>query len=295
MINTIVYRVVRLRRLLALAIALPLVVIGVIWQSGGPSELLLPIAVLVPLCHVLRYPLAWMETLSVSVVLSILLALAATIGADTSFAGLLIRLFSLAALGFALLLISTHLIMWLSLLGPERAAICRASRWSALSPELLRERIPFRPGRIDDKVKCGPLTEGGQFSIRYLFDMADFETDHDIATSEPVWGKIITDRADLFEIVVVDPELNAPSSSRVHFEPSDGGTRVTMEEWGVPMVPFFQLGFWLQDYFTDYLIDEIDRVEGVVGRSNRSQPIKQLVVDIARMFAPSEPAADPRD
>ncbi|MBY4895193.1 hypothetical protein KUL25_20720 [Rhodobacteraceae bacterium N5(2021)] len=103
--HALLYRLFRLRRLICVAILLPMLSVAIVYLLKGPVALALaPIAVLVPVAHVLWYPNARMETLPVSISLSFVLILGGMIGPDVGLVGLALRLAGIAVLGGLLVL-----------------------------------------------------------------------------------------------------------------------------------------------------------------------------------------------
>lgn len=306
------YRAYRLRRLILLAIVPPaLVVLALAAMKGPGAFVFLVLAVGLPLLHALRYPTAWTETLVVSGVLAVLLALAGTIGPDVGLPGLALRLVGLGLLGFALFLAGTVIAAGLLERGTPRAVLTKASRRSRLPLEEIKPRITLWPGRKDARTTCGAADAEGAFLVTLHHKMSDLSEqgyqDFDIE----LYAQILEDTETAHEVMSVAvraPDLleteedeAAPAEkpapliavTRYEFRPLARGTRVTLAERGVDMTPLMALGYWLQDYHADYLTDEIDRAEGRRPRANRSTAQEQMVVDIGRWFAglsPQHPA-----
>ena len=159
-------RLVRLRRLALVSILPPMMVVAIIAViKGDVAYVLAPLAVGLPLAHILRFPSAWMETLAVSITLTILLALTGTIGADVGVIGLAVRILGLAALGGFLMLVLTPVIATAISVGGPRAITHRAALRSRLAPEALRPAMTLYPGRKDDRFDCSPANAEGMFPI----------------------------------------------------------------------------------------------------------------------------------
>lgn len=311
------YRLYRLRRLIVVAMLLPLAVVGLIALfKGGAAMALIPFAVLVPLAHILRYPTSWMETIAVSLTLSCLLALAGFIGPDVGVVGLAFRILGLAALGFILFMVFVNVVSGFTGLGAERPMTIRTSRRSSLDAATLKERITLYPGRTDDKVICGEAGEDGVFEVTYKHQMpgiAEFVPNFEIEMTDEELAEVgmtraeldemnesqasgnfdvvfkaivVTSSADSHEVIAIQPETEETTATRYIFEAKKRGTVVTMEERAPPLAGGMRFGFWLQDYMADYLTDEIDRAEGRPQRANRFVEQGQLIVDIARWFMP---------
>ncbi|MEL7344741.1 MAG: hypothetical protein AAFN59_07760 [Pseudomonadota bacterium] len=309
------YRLFRLRRLIGVSILLPLLIIGAIAALKGPAAVaFVPFAVLVPLAHVLRYPTSWMETLAVSCTLSVLLALAGMIGADVSIAGLVVRMIGLAVLGFGLFMMFVTLVPNVTEVGAAKPITIRARRTSTLDAETLKAKIALYPGRVDDKVICGPAGDDGVFEITYKHRMDGFlefagdngdVTDKDLksmgfsraqfdemtATDPNAFditfnAVVVASTPQTHDIIAIEPQGSDTTATRYSFESKKNGTIITMQERTPPMAGGMRFGFWLQDYIADFLTDEVDRAEGRAPRANRFSDQSQLIVDIARWFVP---------
>lgn len=327
-IDVFAYRIYRLRRLLGVAVALPvLVVAGIAALKGPAAVVLLVLAVGAPLAHVLRYPNAWMETLTVSLTVAVLLALAGTIiGPDLGLDGLALRLAGLVALGFVLLLALGAVLPMLLLGGTERPVQAWARRRSRLTPEALKSAITLYPGRDDPRVTCSPADADGAFAVSIRHEMpardpsapatAEIRLFAQVLSSTPERHEVMSVEDDgLSEVEAFDPDEEfgdvlddaglgqetetetepAITVTRHSFVPLRRGTRVEVCERGAVMPRGLALGFWLQDYMADHLTDEIDRAEGRRPRANRAAPHEQLIVGLARPLMRRRPSRHPAE
>ncbi|MEM6636127.1 MAG: hypothetical protein AAF667_09570 [Pseudomonadota bacterium] len=296
MLQICLYRLFRLRRLIVFSVAIPILVVGLIaFFKGQAAMALVPLAVVPPLLHALRYPTAWMETVTVSVCMAVLLAFAGTIGADVGLLGLALRLVGLGILGAVLFIVLSLQILNLVSLGVARPFTARAVRRSSLTPEALRAAITLYPGREDDKVTCGPAAEDGLFPIRIRHSVPALEGDGIEDFDVDIFGIVLSETDETFELMSIPDGGEDTSLTQYRFTPVKGGTRVELAERGVPMTAGYQLGFWLQDYMADYLTDEIDRAEGRHVRANRFQIQDQLLTDVTRHFFGGLQGPDPTE
>jgi len=119
---------------LALVACLPplMVVAAIGLFKGDIAFVLAPLAMGLPLAHMIRFPSAWMETLAVSITLTILLVFVGMIGPDVGLFGLALRILGVAALGGKLVLILTPIIAML--IGVGTPPCDHASRDGSLAP-----------------------------------------------------------------------------------------------------------------------------------------------------------------
>lgn len=310
-IDRLIYRVHRLRRLVVATSVAPVVLAFVAFGgSDALGGLLLVVLALAPLAHALIYPNAWMETVVVSLTVTSVLAFAAFFLTDPA---LEIGVFGWAALGaFGVFqfLVGMSIVPKLLLRGPRLLRENGATGWSLLDADALRRVITVYPGRNDCVATCGEVDDKGRFAVTLHMQhitasddkpidlgadnvRAEFGEAGDVALEMDLLAEIARSDESVHEVVFGSEEEAKPTVSRHTFETENGGTRVTVSEYGTTLAPGLVAGMFLQDYMADYLTSEIDRAEGRPARANRAEPVNQLVVDIARRFFPTHPATDP--
>ncbi len=315
------YRLYRLRRLILVSAVPTLLAVLVVAAFKGPSALaLLPIALGVPLAHLLRYPTAWTETIIVSLVTMAVLLLAGTIGAEVGLPGLALRIAGLALFGVVLFFVLTSRLSEALVAGPTVEHTSRARRWSSLPTDQLKAAITIYPGREDARVTCSAADEDGAFAVTIRQPMESLCGEEGETLDIEMFAQVLTSTEDVHEVMCVEAstaqedleamfeeagaeledELRdaieayqaeaedtppAVCVSRHSFMPAKrGGTYVDVAETGAALTRGMRFGFWAQDYFADHLTDEVDRAEGRPPRSNRSTTQSQLIVDIAKLL-----------
>ena len=307
--NVLLYRLWRLRRLIAVAILPPLAVTA-LWLPPGQvmAGLFIALSVLVPLAHVLTYPKDYAETMTVSLVLAFTLWLASGIDPTASVLATAMRAVGLAALAFVLFLVAIIPMGTILALGPMReSGHVRASRRSRLSPAELKPAITLYPGREDARTTCGPANAEGVFEVETRHEVAPMAqgcaVDADGAAEAPgimtvrFFGSVVSTGEDHHEIISFEEPDGAIEASRHTFEATAKGSRVTVEETTAGLTGGMALGFWLQDYLADHLTDEIDAAEGRTPRANRAFPQTSLFIDTLgwisrRLGRRNDPQAD---
>ncbi len=298
-LTLLTYRLFRLRRLIVLSILPPVAVVLVLAALKGPAALVfLVFAIGAPLAHILRFPNSWLESVAISLTTAILLGVAGTIGPDVGLVGLAFRIFWLAILGIVLFFIlSTRVPEWFDF-GEAKAFTARTSRFTKLDAETVKKAITLYPGRTDDKVVCGEPDSDGVFPITFKHQMQVMDLGFEVDTADAeemniaadgsfdleLFGVVVKSTPELHELISIMPDSEETTMTRFHFKPKRRGTKVTMEERGIPMSRGYAFGFWLQDYIADYLTDEVDRAEGRTPRANRFQSQDQLIVSMAEAF-----------
>ena len=320
--DVLFYRLYRLRRLILVAALPPALAIGAVAAVTGPAALvLLVLAVGVPLAHVLRYPNAWTETLAVSLVMSVLLPLAGTIGGDVGLPGLALRLAGLGALGGVLFLLASWAVPALLCRGRAREVTARARRRTALPADAAKAAVTLHPGREDGKVSCGQADADGTFPVTIRHRMPGLAAGEEAGFDVLLYAQVLESNETVHEVMSVEAGPVAPMAGpggpaadgakredaqddepapevcfvRHVFTPGARGTVVEVAETGAEMTPFLAFGFWLQDGMADWLTDEIDRAEGRPPRANRFAGQDQLVVDLVRVVAGGRRAQTPAE
>ncbi|MDJ1008990.1 MAG: hypothetical protein QNJ13_14325 [Paracoccaceae bacterium] len=321
MADVLFYRLLRLRRLIVVALAVPL---ATLWAMGALDDpLLFALAVTIPLAHALAYPNAWVESLTVSIVLAPCLALASMIDPGLSAGSIAIRWTSLAILwtiGYFMLLSPLSVAVNA---GPTVGVGGRSRVRSAADAATLRRSITIYPGRTDGRTTCGEADGDGVFEVLTVhtipgisFEMAEDQFDPteaeafntaeerrrkeagltDDDTIEVRYKAVVqSSGADHHEVFTFEDPAGEVGVTRYDFEPDGDGTLVTIEERGAKLPVGAALGFWLQDFLTDHLVDEVDRAEGRAPRANHAFPQRQMVVDIANLIVPMMAETTPKN
>jgi hypothetical protein len=309
--DRLIYRVHRLRRLVVVTSIAPVALaVFAFGGSGVFGGVLLLALALAPLAHVLIYPNAWMETIVVSLTVTSVLAFAVFALCDPALEIGVFGWAALAAFGVVLFLGGMWIVPSLLLKGPGILRETGATGWSRLDADTLRRVITLYPGRHDCVATCGEADENGRFAVTLHLQrisasedvLADIDREN-VRSARGEGGEVALEMDMIAEVAKSDDGVHevitciggeaAASVSRHTFVPENGGTRVTVTEYGTPLSPGLVAGMYLQDYMADYLTSEIDRAEGRPARANRAEPVNQLVVDIARRFFPVDPASDP--
>ncbi|QMU57821.1 MAG: hypothetical protein GKR98_06195 [Boseongicola sp.] len=302
----LMYRILRLRRLIVFSSLLPWIVALTYIADWGPFGAgIVAVIALLPVVHLVFYPNAWMETVSVSITSALVLTGGVFIDPAMSSEQIGQRMFGLTILGTILFFMMTVVVGFCTELGPRRTFVLRSSERSSLDIEPLRRAITLYPGRRDDRVDCGEPNAEGIFPITlYLQGISSSNSGDEQIT--------VGDAQTVTEDGIVLPEMDmsgliAKSNDAVHevntftndgqdqglcrheFSRRGNQTIVEYQEYASGLTWAIRFGMYLQDYLTDYLVSEIDAAEGRSPRALRSEPIHQLVVDIARKWFPPEP------
>ena len=298
----IVYRLIRLRRLIGVAAVLPVLVAGVSGLAGwaltgeAPGSLV-PVAVLSVVTmtgHAVLFPQARAETMALSLTLCLLIVAAPLAGASVLGWAVLVLLGLVA-----LMVLQSRLLLW-EMATPLRPMKVRAQVRSTLDAEEARKRFPLRPGREDARLICGPADAEGIFPVRLPavstgmadalcaayplpegleaeilaeLDALDGEGGEDGATGpEPdevgadFWAKILTDTVAGTDVLILteNAEGRLAEASRTTYRVFAKRQGCVLEESEVnPGFPIgAALGMWLTDFAQDGLVMTRDGLEG---------------------------------
>ncbi|MEM9901526.1 MAG: hypothetical protein AAF865_09270 [Pseudomonadota bacterium] len=222
--RVLAYRLYRLRRLILVSMVLPvLVVLTVALFKGQAALALLVLGIGLPLAHLLRYPTAMTETLTVSLVVSILLALAGTVGPDVGLLGLALRLVGLVALGFALFFVLSLVVSYAQTLGPNTSHTFRARRRTSLPPDVVKAAITIYPGRADDLVSCGPADEDGAFAVTVHRRVESPCETSPLAFDIEMFAQVLSSTEDAHEIMCVEAGIVSSEEAETDDDWSDLG------------------------------------------------------------------------
>ncbi len=169
MIDVLLYRFERLWRVMVLGVVLP--VLTVLYLQFALGEALpghFAFAVAIPVFHVLRYPQQWVETLTVSLILSAALVLAALfVSPDMPLLRQGLRYAAIGAVAVTAFLMIISPVHLLCNKGPGRRIAYAASLDSRLDIQTLKDGLTHFPGRSDDGAKCTAADENGCFEVTY--------------------------------------------------------------------------------------------------------------------------------
>lgn len=304
--DILVYRIVRLWKVAVLGVLAP---VATVWAAsayhGADFPVLMVLALLIPIAHAIRYPGMWHETLTVSLILSLCLCLAAMMDPELTTGAVIHRIFWLCVMALILFMMVVSPMAFLAMAGPNRVLTARATCRSVLDAESLRTAITLYPGKEGKMAICGPADDEGRFSVTLIpFEIETLK--YEIDDCDPYEGAVepapFDDGEDdlgcTFQAVVNE---SAPDRHEIftYFSPDEvgvqrhlfkdlgsKGTEVTIEETGHHLALGQVFGFWLTDYMADYLTHELDMAEGRSPRANRAFAQKQLVVDLANLILP---------
>lgn len=290
LLDIMTYRIVRLRRLLAVTLIPSVMFVLVIAPLGGTAPIWASLLISIWLvAHVIRYARTWLETVNLAVTLCLTVLLFGLLNDHPAIQHVpqLIRLGAFAVFAVTVFVMLGMTYGPIVQLGKRQERMFTASWISTLDPDMLRQSLPPRPGQSRRTMNFDDLDADGFFAFRQKASAFSVSTvpDDEAETGQPMGRtKIMRDEPGLVEYVSIMSDNAATIANIYRFEPCEAGTHVTLQESSDILSRIDWIGFWLQDFLTDYLVDELDTLENRPARSNRSQPFRMLASDISRLF-----------
>lgn len=278
--DQITYRIHRLRRLIALAIALPVLVLlgGSLIDTAfiAPDRATLAamaVAVMV-VGHVILFPNAGLETIAMSLGVTAMSVAAPWIKAVAVVAPLEYRTAALMML-IALSVVATGLLIaglqvalgWLMMVGPMKAWRLRGAVNVPCSPDVARGQFALQPNVRRGRILTGQADENGFFDVAILApQIADPEM-----PSKPmvvrVAAKVIDRVADGQQTMLVLPNGRVTVTSE-QFTATTDGCHVEITELPGDFTIGMYAMFWLTDQQMDNLTETADLISGNLARAN---------------------------
>lgn len=284
------------------------------WQAGESHPVLMGLAVFLPIATVLRYTIQWHDTLTVSFVLSVCFAAHFWLGADLVGMEQVFRFLWLSVLGITLFLVLINPVCRLIVFGPWRQFSPLAKGRSTLDIQILRRAITLYPERASGRYKCGEADENGQFAVSTIIGQIDqlrYEPKSNMAAAAQITPEEEADGVDAHGRLVSEAFAKVVSAGPNHHEVqtynedakgrkpehaviirhdfTDLGARgieVRQTEFETVLPYGAAFGFWITDFMSDGLTEEIDRAEGRKARANRCFVQHNLAVDLANTLVP---------
>lgn len=311
-LEIVAYRFRRLWRVMLLGCLGPMaVVLYAAVATHQLSPVLLGLAVLLPIATVLRYTIQWQDTFTMSLALSACLALHFWLGTDLVAMEQFFRFLWLSALGIALFLVLITPVCRLIFWGPMLRFTPVAKGRSTLDIKTLRGAITFYPGRASGRYKCGEANENGQFAVSIVvaqIDQLRFEEKKKATQANPEveavavdvhgrimhegFARVLSSGPNHHEVLTYSEDDKGQAQEyavviRHDFtDVSDGHTEVRQTEYETELPFGASFGFWLTDFMSDGLTEQIDRAEGRDARANRCFALHSLSVDLANILVP---------
>lgn len=273
----IVYRLWRLKRLIAVGTALPLIVFA-LWSAlglyGGSFWLTAGLLLLIVAAHAVMFPNASQETTTVAIALTAFALLKPLIG-WSFFGWVFFLIFAVCIVLFG----QGRVLAWQAHSRSHKPSFLARVKTSA-SVDEARNWFPMQPGLDRFPYRCGEPDDSGRFAVYYQPTVADplgllsedVTEEIDITECDPSFYAETVERTDTSQHTEIFDRVGAanPQSVVVHqFTPKGSGC-VVAETDAPDSYPIGQSAFlWLTDFQTDGLVLARDQLEQKESRALR--------------------------
>jgi hypothetical protein len=298
------YRIMRLRRLIAAAFVLTVVVLI---STALAQPQLLPatrmvsifatIAVLI-CAHVALFPNATLETLSLTIVatafviaLPVLPAIAGFAAVPFYQASLTLCVVLAVLVAIALTTVLQKTLELLVYAGPTLQLMISTSLELPYAVSVARRQFGLHPETRRGRVMAGPVDDHGFFDVAVVSEHVVDPDDPNSPLVVKLDAKVLSSDAQNHETMLVTPS-GAVTVTAHHFAPLADGCRVTVTEmpgdftWGMHAM------FWLMDQQTDNLVEVAELMENVPSRVNGLAHAVSLLAIAGVVLSPRQPVLD---
>lgn len=300
----IIYRIVRLRRLIAVAIALPvLVMLGVAIMDPAalsPERATiasLAVAMLV-VGHVVLFPNVTLETISLSLSVTALVVAMPVIkivagwapAAHQSAALVILVTFAVAAMGVLMALLQIALNA-LAYSGPLLRLRLKTSLDLPCSAMVARRQCALQPQIRRGRLLTGPVDDNGFFNVAVASYHQNDPEHPDRPLIVKVDAKVLTDTDNQHDVMIVLPDLSVTVTSQT-FAPTKQGCKVEVTDMPGDFTIGMHALFWLTDQQADNLTEMSDIILGQSARANGLAHGVSLLSVAGMILSPRPPVAN---
>ena len=297
----IVYRVMRLRRLIAVAVAVPvLVMLGVALLDPAvlspERATLASIAVaLLVVGHVVLFPNVTLETISLSlsvtalvVAMPVIKIVAGWAPAEHQSAALVILVaFAVAAMGLLMALLQIVLNA-LAYAGPKLRLRLKTQLALPCSATVARRQCALQPQTRRGRVLTGPADENGFFHVAVASHHESDPQNPDKPLIVQVDAKVLTDTETQHDVMIVLPDGSVTVTAQSFVATSEGCEMEVIDMPGDFTAGMHAL-FWLTDQQADNLTEMSDVILGHDTRANGLAHGVSLLSVAGMILSPRQP------
>lgn len=297
--DQMIYRLMRLRRLIAVAVSIPLLVLMAVSLadpsviSAGQATVAAMGLALVVVAHVVLFPNVTIESLALSVALTVLvllmplmqqLSLWAPVKQQSGALALLIG-FAMALTGVLVVLLQIALGA-LAYGGPVVRRVLHLRQALPCSARRAFQQLALRPEARRGRILTGPADDNGFFEVAVA--TADADGMDDCVTVD---AKVLDSTAERHDVMLLS-RTGAVTVTSLGFEDAADGCIVDVRD----MPGDFTLGmyvlFWLTDQQADNLTEMTDGLLGHEPRANGLAHHRSLVAAAGAILSPRAPMID---
>ena len=300
----IIYRVMRLRRLIAVAVMIPvLVMLGValvdpmVLSPERATVASMAVALLV-VGHVVLFPNVTLETISLSLSVTALVVAMPVIKIVASWAPemhqtaalVLLVALAVAAMGVLMALLQIALNV-LAYAGPTLRLRLKTRLELPCSATVAHRQCALQPQTRRGRVLTGPADENGFFDVAVAANHVQDPENPDQPLIVKVDAKVLTQTEAQHDVMIVLPNGSVTVTSQ-SFTPTQGGCRVDV----IDMPGDFTVGmhalFWITDQQADNLTEMSDIILGQDARANGLAHGVSLLSVAGMILSPRQPVVN---
>ena len=298
------YRVMRLRRLIAVAVAVPvLVMLGValldpaVLSPERATIASLAVSILV-VGHVVLFPNVTLETISLSlsvtaliVAMPVIKIVAGWAPAEHQSAALVILVaFAVAAMGVLMAILQIVLNM-LAYTGPMLRLRLKTRLDLPCSAMVARRQCALQPQVRRGRVLTGTEDENGFFDVAVASYQEDDPENPDRPLIVKVDAKVLTATESQHDVMIVLPNGTVTVTSQ-SFVATPTGCRVVVTDMPGDFTAGMHALFWLTDQQADNLTEMSDVIVGQDARANGLAHSVSLLTVAGLLLSPRQPIAN---
>ena len=302
--DEMMYRIARLRRLVALALMVPVIVLfsaalidPVSLPADRASLAAMAVAVLV-VGHVALFPNVTLETISLSLSISFLVvsvpwikAVAQWAPVEHASAALVILIVFAVALTGVLMALLQIMLSALVYAGPALRLRLKTTLFVPCAPAVAHRQCALQPQTRRGRVVTGAVDENGFFDVAVVAPHHCDPEKPDQPLVVKVDAKVLDSTPERHDVMMVLQNGSVTVTSQ-RFEAVDGGCQIEVSD----MPGDFTLGmhamFWLTDQQADNLTEMTDVIIGQEARANGLAHGVSLLSVAGTLLSPQAPVAD---
>ncbi len=298
------YRMMRLRRLIAIAVAIPtMMVLAVAWMD--PTVLsafhatlaCLGIASLV-VGHVVIFPNVTLETFALSLSATLLIVVMPVIknvslwapAEHATAAFIILMSLAVAAMGVVMALIQI-LLGALVYTGPVVRKTLKTKMVVPCSPNVAFQQFALRPDSRRGRVLTGPVDDNGFFDVAVAVVATTDDGTQNAMEVVKLDAKILKSTPERHDVMMILRNGSVTVTSQ-HFAETDDGCEVQVCDLPGDFTAGMHVLFWLTDQQTDNLTETADAVVGQTGRTNGVAHNVSLLSVAGAILSPRAPVSN---
>jgi len=301
--DQMMYRVMRLRRLIAVAVAVPvLVMLGValldpaVLSPERATIASLAVAVLV-VGHVVLFPNVTLETISLSLSVTALIVAMPVIKIVAGWApaehqsAALVILVAFAVAGMGVLMAILQIVLnGLAYAGPMMRLRLRTRLDLPCSAMVARRQCALLPQTRRGRVLTGPEDDNGFFDVAVASCHEDDPENPDQPLIVKVDAKVLATSESQHDVMIVLPNGSVTVTSQ-SFVPTSQGCRIVVTDMPGDFTAGMHALFWLTDQQADNLTEMSDIIVGHDMRANGQAHAVSLLSVAGMLLSPRHPDA----